>query len=148
MRAGGIVLLLMASSAFGTDLHVLAKDAALAGGKARYDGGDAFRCIRGWQSTNVTATWKLAVPSRGTWRVFIAYACPPEIAGSEFEMQLGDQKVNGTIASTDRWENFKEMDLGPVMFRKPGTCEVVLRVTKGRRGDHWDVRAIRLVAER
>ena len=147
IRAGGLALLLFALAASGADLHLQAREASLAGGKARYDGADNFRCIRGWTSTGITATWKCKIPTRGTWRVYITYACPPEIAGSEFELTLGDQKVNGVIASTERWENYKEMDLGPVIFRRPGDIEAVLRVTKGRNGDHWDVRSIRLVPE-
>ena len=117
-KAGALLcMLLLAWPATAADLHLASREASLAGGKARYDGADNFRCIRGWTSTNITATWKCRIPTRGTWRVYITYACPPEIAGSEFELKLGDQKVNGIVASTERWENYKEMDLGPVIFR-------------------------------
>lgn len=142
MAAGA--LLGFALQAHGEELP--AAKAKIAGG-ARYDGGEAFRCIRYWGSTNVTATWKTEVPAKGTWRVFVTYACPKDLAGSEFEMSLGDQKVNGTTVSTGGWETFKEMDLGPVIFRKPGKIDVVLRVTRMRKSSCWDLRAVRLAPE-
>ena len=116
-------------------------------GGARYDGAPQNRCIRYWGSTNVVATWRVAVPARGTYRVFATYSCDPKVAGSSYEIQIGSQKANGAVQGTERWGVFKEFDLGPVIFRKPETVEVVVRGTRISRGTLWDLRSLRLVPE-
>lgn len=126
---------------------VLDGSAAKVTGGARYDGSAQQRCIRYWGKTNVVATWSVAVPARGTYRVFATYSCDPHVAGSSYEIQIGNQKANGVVQGTERWGVFKEFDLGPVLFRKPETVEVSLRGTKVVRGTLWDLRSLRLVPE-
>lgn len=122
------------------------RDAKREGG-GRYDPDPKYRCIRDWLQTNMIARWTFDLPARGTYRVIAVYACDPKVAGSTFEIEIGNQKANGTVQSTDRWENFKEYDLGPVLLRKPGPLSVTVRVTRIPRGTAWDLRLLRLVPD-
>ena len=139
-------LALAALPAVAGDVALEAAKAKLSGG-ARYDRNPDLNCIRYWGSTNVTATWKADAVPRGTWRVFITYACPDNMAGSEFELSVGGQKVTGRTAGTGSWLVFKEMDLGPVILRRSGPLDVSLRISRMARSSAWDVRGIRLVPE-
>ena len=128
------------------DVALEASRAKISGG-ARYDRNPDLNCIRYWGSTNVSASWKVDAVPRGTWRVFLTYACPDNMAGSEFEVVVGGQKVTGTTAGTGSWTTFKEMDLGPVILRRAGPVDVVLRIARMAKSSAWDVRGLRLVPE-
>lgn len=121
-------------------------EAKVSGG-ARYDDGAAYKCIRDWRTTNVVARWAFTLPARGAWRVLLTYACPPESAGSAFEVVAGEQRANGFTRSTGNWTTFKEHDVGPILLRKPGAHELVVRVTRQTGGSVWDLRHVKLARE-
>jgi hypothetical protein len=117
-----------------------------AGSGAKFEPGSDRRCIGFWKSTNVTVSWTVQIPERATYRVVFIYAtiapAPPEV-----EVTVGGQRANGFAKPTGDWGKFEEADLGPVMVRKPGTVEVVARVTRMVGANAVNLRAVKLVKE-
>lgn len=118
-----------------------------AGSGARYEAGLDRRCIGYWKSTNVTVSWRFELKERATYRVILVYATLAPEPGPEVEVLVGSQKANGFAKPTGDWGKFVELDLGPVLVRKPGTVEVVARVTRMVGVNAVNLRAVRLVKE-
>ena len=126
-----------------------ARDAKVGGGgEAKYESGGARDCIGFIHSTNTTITWTAQIPTRGAYRVFAIYSTGPKLGGGAFEILIGGQRADGSPVDTGDWGNFKELDLGPVLLRKPGPVEVVVRPTRLINNRHvMNLRAIKLVPE-
>lgn len=147
-----IATLILALACFAPHLHAAdivlpAKTAALNGKEAIYDDAPGYKCIRHWKNTNITASWKFEVPKKAAYRVFMTYACPPDLIGSEIEITAGTQRATGIVQSSGGWNRYKEFDLGPLIFRKTGPLEIVIRATRINRGTAWDLQSMRLVPE-
>lgn len=143
----GVFCTLRAYAAMG-DILLEAVNAKVdaAGGGAKYETASDRRCIGFWKSTNVTVRWSVEVPQRATYRVIFIYATIAADA-PEVEVAVGSQKANGFAKPSGDWGKFLEVDLGPVLVRKPGTVEVVARVTRMVGGNAVNLRGVRLVKE-
>ena len=142
-------LLLLAPALCGTlraeSIELRARDAVLAGGgPTRYFTNSAHDCIGHWTTTNVTATWSFALKERGTYRVVAVVAHEDGGSAARFTVEVGDQRANGVIPRTGGWFRFTELDLGPVILRRPGTVQVVVHVDFLKGGGAMNLRAIRL----
>lgn len=125
-----------------------ARDAMVAGPEAKYESGGARDCIGFIHSTNVTITWKFDLPQRGAYRVFVLYSTGPKLGGGAFEVTAGGQRADGSPVDTGDWGNFKELDLGPILLRKPGPTELVVRPTRLVNNRHvMNLRSVKLVPE-
>ena len=142
-----LTLALVAPCLHAADIVLPAQAAKLEGRDAIYDDAAAYKCIRHWKNTNIVARWSFDVPAKAAYRVFVTYACPPELSGSEIEIMAGTQRATGQVQSTGAWNTYKEFDLGPVILRKTGPLEFVLRVARIPRGSAWDLKGVRLVPE-
>lgn len=150
MKFVAAIFLMLALSATGVhaaDIALPTKAAKLEGQPAYYDDATGYKCIRHWRNTNITARWTFDVPAKSAYRVFLTYACPPDITGSGIEVTVGPQRATGFTQSTGGWNRFKEFDLGPVLLRKPGQTELVVRITSIVRGNGFDLQSVRLVPE-
>ena len=122
------------------------KDAKVESHRAYFDAGTRH-CVRDWKDTNTIVRWKFDVPAKGAYRVLLTYACPQNIAGSEIEVSVGPQHANATTQSTGDWDTFKEFDLGPVLLRKPGPCELSVKATRAAGINVFDLRTVKLVKD-
>ena len=130
-------------------LEFKARDAKIGGdGMAAYESGADHDNIGLWRTTNATAAWKFDLPQRGTFRIFVVYSCGDDAKGTAFDVTVGGQRANGVTASTGNWMNYVELDLGPVILRKTGPQELVVRPTHINRMFALNVRAVRLVPEK
>lgn len=144
-----LVLAIIASAADpSTTLVFKARDAIIeGGGRARFENGPAQQNIGVWDSTSTVIRWTNAVAAKGTFRVKLVYSCSDNDAGSSFEVSVGSQRATGVTSGTHGWTNFVELDLGPVILRKPGLVEVSFRVTKIVKRWGINVRELRLVPD-
>lgn len=125
-----------------------ARDAKIGGDhQAVYEGGTERDNIGIWRTTNATAVWKFDLPERGAYRVIVVYSCDDNGAGNTFEITVGGQHANGVTASTHGWTKYVELDLGPVILRKPGPMELTARPTRILRTFAMNIQAVRLVRE-
>lgn len=145
----GLVWALVAWAADPPGTVVLAaKDAKLSGdGMMRYQPETNRQCIGHWNSTTGTIAWTFHAPAKQTYRVVVVAACVTPEAGSEFEVAVGTQIARGKGPDTGAWGNFVDVDLGPVMVRKPGEVAVTIRGTKIAKRAVMNLRAIKLVPE-
>lgn len=96
------------------------------GGHPHYDAGKDY--MGSWMNKNAWLEWKTQVAKSGDYDVLITLASPA--AGNEFEIQVGEQKLSGTVPNTDNWEKFETVKLGTVSLGKAGETTVTLKPTK------------------
>jgi hypothetical protein len=108
-----------------------------------YDANKDF--LGAWTNPAAFLEWKVAVAKPGAYAVCITLANPA--AGNEFELQLGEQKLTGSVPRTGSWEQFVTQSLGTVKFATGGEWRAVLRPTKVR-GAVMNVRSVDLLPTR
>lgn len=144
-------LLLLAASARADDppgtIVLDGKDATLTGGGIRYQPSSDRRCIGFWTGMSNTVSWKVSIPARQTYRILVTQSCIDGLAGSEFTVIIANQQANGVVKGTTDWSKFVELDLGPVMIRKPGEHELVVKPTHVPRNHVMNLRSVKLVPE-
>lgn len=118
------------------------------GGSAKYENKADRLCVGFWNSTNTVVRWRAAIPARGAYRVVVVYAAQIGPGGTDVRVDVGDtQSANGLAKSTDDWGRFRDLDLGPVLLRRPGDVDVAVRVTRMSTGSAWNLRAVKLAPE-
>ena len=58
---------------------------------------------------------------------------------------IGHWDATGFVPATGDFQKFAELDLGPLMVRKPGKIDVTVQVTRIERKDAMNLRAVKLV---
>jgi len=99
-----------------------APDAEIVGSTAQLEGEN----IGYWITTSDYVQWKLKVSHPGTFQVSLDYACEPGSEGSEYQIIVGDQKLDGKIASTGSWRKFRAVKVGQIQIDHAG--DVTLQV--------------------
>lgn len=142
-----LVSVALAADPAGTiTLHV--RDAVLEarGGTTQFHGGTNRTVIGHWNSTNSVVSWKTTIPVKAAYRVVLVCSCDAENAGSEVLVEVGGQRATGTIPATG-WGNLTELDLGPVLIRKPGEVAASVRALSRKRGAVMNLKEVKLVPE-
>ncbi len=52
-----------------------------------------------WRSTNDSITWDVKILQEADFKVTLYYTCPEGDEGAQFQLSLGNQKLNSTIES-------------------------------------------------
>ena len=107
-------------------LILKADDADIQGGAIKLEGDH----VGFWNDVKDTVSWKCNVAMAGTYAVTMQYACADGLAGSEWEISVGDAKVAGKIDSTGGWGKFTTVDAGTIAIAKPGKTTVTVRATR------------------
>ncbi len=105
-------------------LKLVASAAELRGPKIVYE--KQFENLGFWQSSDDVASWAIEITKPGKYALSMTYAVQESAAGDRFEITIGEQKVEGTAASTSVWENFQTTKLGTVDLTA-GKHKVVMR---------------------
>jgi len=100
-----------ATQAEGGAITLNARDAQPHGKNIRYEQGGGKDNIGFWTDPEDYVTWVLRVSEGGEFDVEITYACTPP-GGSEFTVEVGDQKLDGKVESTGSWTAFETKKLG------------------------------------
>ena len=103
--------------------------------------------IGSWKSTESSARWQVDYPSRAAYRVILVAGCDATNAGSTVQVDTAGQTATGTIPSSGAWGQFVDVDLGPVLVRRPGVTSLVVRATTIARFAAMNLKAVKLVPE-
>lgn len=104
--------------------------------------------IGSWKSTESSARWAVDYPSRAAYRVILVAGCDATNAGSTVQVDTAGQSATGTIPSSGAWGQFVDVDLGPILVRKPGPTNLTVRATRIARFATMNLKAVKLVPER
>lgn len=125
-----------------------AREATLTGGgPIQYQPATNRDCIGHWNGTSNTVGWVFEAPERRTYRIIVSLACVRGQEGSTFEVEAAGQTAAGTVVATGDWGVFTNLDVGPLMIRKPGRVELVVRPKTVARAAVMNLRAVRLVPD-
>jgi alpha-L-fucosidase len=78
---------------------------------ARVEGGDITN-IGFWTNEESTASWKIEVPETGAYNMWIKMATTADV--SNFDIEIGDQKMPCWVSTTGGYENYREVQFGQV----------------------------------
>lgn len=132
----------------GGDIVLAARAATLTGGGLiQYQSATNRDCIGHWNGTSNTVGWTFDAPERRTYRVVLNLACVRGQEGSTFEVEAAGQTAAGTVVATGDWGVFTNVDVGPLMIRKPGRVELVVRPKTVARAAVMNLREVRLVPD-
>ncbi|MDW8320449.1 MAG: alpha-L-fucosidase [Armatimonadota bacterium] len=121
-----------------------ARQAQVHGQHARYEEGGGKDNIGFWTNASDYVTWDILVPARGSYRVTVTYACPPENAGSRFTVGVeGRRRLEGAVEATGSWTAFRDFVLGEVML-PAGRHTLSVRVTEMPRGAVMNLQKVML----
>jgi alpha-mannosidase len=110
---------------------VIQLDAAAArvhGTQARFLVLEGIGNICYWTNADDWLDWDVPVPAPGKYVVELRYSCQAGSEGSTFEVTLGDQRLQGTVAShTGTWYDHANMKLGQVTMSEAGARTLSLK---------------------
>jgi alpha-L-fucosidase len=118
-----------------------AADAAIHGSTARHDSAAGPESIGFWTNAPDWVDWPLSIKSPGTFEVQITYACPDGDAGSEFTIEVGDQKVTAKVEATGAWTKYVTKTLGRIPIAA-GHHRLAIRATAMPHGAVMDLKSI------
>ena len=135
-----------------------AKHATVHGTGAHYEAGPERDNIGFWTNINEWVGWEFTLDRPGTFLVQVTLACPPDTAGSDYEVILGppppagdagslpkpEQRFVGTVKSTGGWGTFVTEPLGIASFDRPGTYAVAVKPLTKPKGAVMNLQAITL----
>jgi putative membrane-bound dehydrogenase-like protein len=126
-------------------IHLLAISARIYGPTLVFE--EKYRNLGWWQNVEDHAIWTLNVPTAGTYRVTLDYACADSAAADSFVLTVAGQTLGGRVEGTDTWDNYRSKDLGPVQL-PAGPAELLFRSDGPIKSALIDLRGIRLVPVR
>jgi alpha-L-fucosidase len=112
-------------------------------GSAIVESYDGIPSIGAWVDPGTQVSWHADAPA-GEFNVALAYACQPDMAGSEFEVVAGSQKVTGHVDSTGSWSTFRTVSLGKLKIADAGPIVVTIKATKMPHGAVMNLRSLKL----
>ena len=96
-----------------------------------------------WGSEDDHAVWTIDVARPGRYAVIFDWACHDETAGNGWVLEVGPQRVTGTVVGTGQWENYRRDKVADVQL-EPGRYRLGLRSNGRIRGYLIDLRSITL----
>jgi alpha-L-fucosidase len=122
-----------------------ASEAEIHGQTARYEEGGGKDNIGFWIVPQDYVTWSIQAPGARSYRVEITYACPPEEAGSEFEVRAGEEEpATETVQATGSWIDFRNFAVGSIAVQ-PGRQTISVKVRKMKRDAVMNLQSVRLI---
>jgi len=105
-------------------LILTAADAELEGNELRIESD----FISHWRNPNDKVQWRAAPGKTGSYTVRLEYACKAGSQGSQYEITLGSQRIQGEVKATGpTWSNFTTEELGRVDLEKTDSLTIRVR---------------------
>ena len=82
-----------------------------------------------WKDSDDALEWSIRIDQPGRWHVRISTACPKRQAGTPIRLSVGDAILDGRIERTDRWDDFRQFDLGVIDIDEAGDFTLRLEPT-------------------
>ncbi|MBN1584079.1 MAG: alpha-L-fucosidase [Anaerolineae bacterium] len=101
--------------------------------------------ISKWTGPEDAVTWHVDVPRPGTFKVTMNYAAQEDWAGREYELQVGDQRLVGTVECTGDWYTYQDDAIGTITLAAPARYTLQINPTSDSTQDLMYFKAIQLV---
>jgi len=106
-----------------------AEEAVIHGNTAKCQAGDGRQNIGYWTDKNDWVRWDFQVTTPGKFDVEITLACIPGDAGSDYDVTVADQTLQGKVENTGDWNKFVSRTLGAVTLSKSGRYTLSVKPT-------------------
>jgi alpha-L-fucosidase len=123
-----------------------AESAVIDGRTLRIERLDGKPNLAYWSVAKDAASWPIRVEKAGKYRVEMEYSCADVSAGNAFVLTVGGAKLEGEVAATGAWKDFKTETIG-TMEIGAGDSEVRLSPRGELKRGLMNLRAIRLTPE-
>ena len=133
----------VAPSADGS-LSLKAIDARIVGETAKYEADNGRDAIGYWTNKNDYVEWTVQVPASKAYQVVVTYACDTGSPGSTYSVAVGGKAVDGAVASTGGWTEFKTETVGRLELTA-GSAVVSVKPKLMPRGAVMNLKEVRLV---
>jgi alpha-L-fucosidase len=104
-----------------------AVDAVIHGQIARYESGDGKDDIGYWTDPKDYVEWSFRINTPGKFEIEITYACSSGSGGSEYQISVGGNGLNGKIHETGSWTEFATDNVGQVDISKAGDYTLTVK---------------------
>ncbi len=105
---------------------------------------DSLGALDGWVDANDSARWLVEFTKPGDYAVKVMQACPPEIAGQDFFVQMGDVVLRGKTQATADSSDFQGVDVGAVHVERAGRAIIEVKTGGSLRGPLMSLHAVEL----
>jgi alpha-L-fucosidase len=120
-----------------------AVDAEIHGNSPQYEDGDGKDQVGYWGTPEDFVSWRFKVAAPGSFAVQVTYSCDTGAEGSEFTVEVGEQKLVGTSKATGSWATYTTESLGKLMFNTPGAFMLSVKPKTDR--TPWKVMGLKSV---
>jgi hypothetical protein len=105
-------------------ITALAKEAVTWSETMRYE--DAKNCLGYWTDAEDFAEWELVVDKPGSYEILVTHGCGDGNAGSEVAVRVAGQEAKFTVQDTGGFQSWKELSVGKIEIKAPGTQFLVI----------------------
>ena len=123
-----------------------AEGAKIHGKTARFESDENKRCIGYWTNANDWLSWRLEVPRNGDYDVFLTWACPAGVEGTDFSIKVrgnSSRELRAKVEKTNSWKDFKKRKIGR-LFLVNGVQQISLKPLEKRGIAVMNLRSIEL----
>jgi len=89
------------------------------------------------------AAWEVEVPKAGTYDVTLEWSVDDKNAGNPYALIAGDNRLDGKVESTGRWNTFRRKQIGQIEL-KAGVQEIVFKANGEFPSALMDLKELRL----
>jgi putative heme-binding domain-containing protein len=123
------------------DLYLLATNAEIYGSTLVFE--SRYSNLGYWSSADDHAAWTFQVTRPGKYAVHLDWACEDSTAGNSFVIEVGPQRVTGTVSGTGNWDTYKRGKFGELTL-DAGQHRLAFRPAGPVSGALIDLRGIKL----
>lgn len=105
---------------------------------------DSLGALESWIDSNDSARWLVEFTKPGDYAVTVIQACPPELAGQDFFVQMGEVVLRGKTQSTADSSDFQRVDVGSVHVESAGRAIIEVKTGGSLRGPLMGLHAVEL----
>lgn len=125
----------------GKAIDLDAKHSRVEGVMLRYEPNPKKLCLGFWGNPKDSPVWDFTLATPGRYEVILTQGCGRGAGGSNAEVHLAGEKLPFTVVDTGGYQNWKDLTLGTVEFKKAGPQSLRVKVLKKARGI-MDIRRI------
>ncbi len=107
-------------------ITLLAKDATTWSEDMRYEQKPGKNCLGFWTDPDDFAEWEFEAVKPGRYQVIVTQGCGDGNAGSEVLVKCGTDEQKFTVQDTGGFQNWKDVTVGVVEIKTPGTQRLVI----------------------
>jgi putative heme-binding domain-containing protein len=96
-----------------------------------------------WAGEDDCAIWTVEITRPGRYHVLFDWACDDATAGNQWLLEIGDQRLTGTVSGTGDWSTYRREKVGEITLQ-PGRYRVGLRSYGRLEGFLFDLRSVTL----